>query len=205
MNPGELLEMGSWTDFYLEGSDSASIRNMVVSNKRPLAEDERRTLLEGFKVLRGSADRDYRTTQVIWSTGCHPWSLQNSDYCRWKVVEEGGTSYVDYLRAKTYEHTHLVLDPAIATWLLEFLRDEGGYTTREYHRRVKTFGLSLGLDGLCPRALRHDRIFLTGRACGWDLNALTAIFGTDASTLLGYMATDRAKTYSDKILREAFG
>jgi len=155
--------------------------------------------------MNATDDPCYRTTRVIWSTGCHPWSLANAEYCRWKIVEENGASYVDFLRAKTYQHTHVVLDPAIASWLLDFIRDHGGYTEREYHRRVKTFGRNFGLDGLCPRALRHDRIFLTGRACGWDLNVLVSIFGTDAQTLLGYMATDRAKTYTDQILKNAFG
>jgi hypothetical protein len=177
---------------------------MVVSNKRPLAEDERAVLTGAFRRDQLTSDPNYRTARVIWSTGCHPWSLANAYDCRWKIVEEGGHRYVDYIRAKNLKHTHLDLDPGIGDWLLDFIRDEGGYTEREYHRRVKTYGNAIGLEGLAPRACRHDRIFLTGRACGWDINVLQEIFGTSVSIILGYMAFERAKTYSDRIVRESF-
>lgn len=178
---------------------------MVVSSKRPLAEDERRVLIDAFRRDQNFVDRNYQTTRVFWSTACHPWSLAHAYDCRWKISEEEGHRYVSYVRAKTDHETRLDLDPAIATWLLSFLKDEGGWTEREYHRRVKTYGREIGLEGLGPRALRHDRIFLTGRACNWDYNVLASMYGTDMRTLLGYTASERAKTYSDKILREAFG
>ena len=180
------------------------IRKTVISNKKPLTEPERGLLLAGFRVDAQNPDSDYRTTRVIWSTGCHPWSLRNAGDCRWRITEQEGHRYVRYIRAKTLSETQLDLDPGIETWLLDFVKDQGGFTEREYHRRVKTYGKRIGLEGLGPRALRHDRIYLTARACGWDLSVATAMFGTSANVLLGYMASDRARTYSEKILKEAF-
>jgi hypothetical protein len=205
MNPGDFPEMGFPAVRLPRKVRISRTRNMVVSNKRPLAEDERRVLIEAFKRDQISEDPNYRTARVIWSTACHPWSLANAYDCRWRITEEAGHRYINYIRAKQAGETCLDLDPAIAEWILDFLRDEGGYTEREYHRRVKTYGSWIGLDGLGPRALRHDRIFLTGRAVNWDYNVLSMMFGTDMKTLLGYTATERAKTYSEKILREAFG
>jgi hypothetical protein len=178
---------------------------MVVSSKRPLQEQERKVLIEAFRRDQGLTDADYRTTRVFWSTGCHPWSLAHGYDCNWRIVTDAGHQYVSYIRAKTDQETQLDLDPAIALWLPDFIKDESGWTEREYHRRVKTYGKRIGLEGLGPRALRHDRIFLTGRACKWDYNILSSMFGTDMRTLLRYTASERAKTYSDQILREAFG
>ena len=178
---------------------------MVVSNQKPLAEDERSILLEHFRRDLGSNDPNYQTTRIFWSTGCHPWSLTNAPDCRWRITVEFGKKYLRYIRAKQGGETCLDLDPVIEPFLMIFLEQQGGYGVREYHRRVKTYGRRIGLEGLCPRALRHDRIYLTGRACNWDYNVLSEMFGTDMDTLLGYTASDRAKTYSEKILKEAFG
>lgn len=177
---------------------------MVVSTKRPLTEEERTVLRASFRARGLDADSDYRTTHVIWSTACHPWSLSNAAGANWRTFAQDGRTMLSYVRAKTREETHLDLDPSIAGWLEQFLLDEAGKTEREYHRRVKTFGASIGLTGLAPRALRHDRIFLDGRACKWDLPFLQMRYGTDAKTLLRYMALDRATEHSDAILREAF-
>jgi len=177
---------------------------MGVSTKRPLTEEERKVLRDSFRARGIDMEPNYRTTHLIWSTACHPWSLSNWTATNWRVFEQNGRQMLSYVRAKTHEETHLDLDPHIAGWWQQFLEEQGGHTEREYHRRVKTFGGSIGLEGLSPRALRHDRIFLDGRASGWDLPFLQNRYGTDAKTLLRYMQIERATQHSEAILKEAF-
>ncbi|MCI4357341.1 MAG: hypothetical protein L3K18_09470 [Thermoplasmata archaeon] len=144
------------------------------------------------------------TARWIWAVGCHPWSFAHPEEARWRLLPEDGEIYVDYLRAKTYKHTHLLLDPAVRPWAAQFVAEEAGYSEREYLRRTARFGKKIHLDGLTCRALRHDRIFLTLRAVDWDMPVVVMMFGTDAGTLMGYAAGERAKTYTASLKARSF-
>lgn len=172
-----------------------------VSNKKPLQPAEREILTRSFREL---DTMDCRTAEFFWSTGCHPWSLANPDKARWRFTEEAGIRYVHYIRAKQHGQTDTVLNPAIVGWAETFLETEAGHSEFEYLRRVRRHGRAIGLQGLTCRALRHDRIYLCGKATGWNMGAMVEMWGTDAHTLVGYMNADEGKSLSKAIIEGAF-
>ncbi len=178
----------------------------LVSTKEGLSDDQRRTLLRSFE---GSDSIDSLTTHWFYSIGCHPWSLAHPVAANWRIVVEDGIDWYHYIRAKAGTVPDPVcripIDPAIRPWCETFLEEEGEHSEREYLRRVQRFAKGIGLEGMSPRTLRHDKIMVTGPLVGWDPNLMRAMFGTDYGTLVRYAAKDRLRAFGARLVAGRFG
>jgi len=112
----------------------------VVSTTGPLAGSERSVFLAAVRAH--VEDPAAQTAWVIYSTGCHPWSLANPRIAEWSVTQdEGGTPFIDWRLPKTRpfsrrKKTLLSVDGTVETYDVRTVRASSGRKQRTVHLRL---------------------------------------------------------------------